>query len=405
MKQNKRTLLNILTSLILLFGIFSIGYYIGYVNQPEIGKAFNVTHKEPMNSISADFEPFWKVWNVINEKAIHNDLSDQDKIWGATEGLASSLGDPYTVLPPEENKLFTEEILGSFEGIGAEIGMKDKILTVIAPLKKTPAWNAGLKAGDKIIKIGDQTTNEMSVDEAINLIRGTKGTNVTLTIFRNGENKARDIVITRDKIEVPALETELREDNIFIINFYTFSEQSTRLFREAMFEFLDSGSDKLIVDLRGNPGGYLDASIDIASYFLDQGKVVVSEDFGGEPKTKDYRSRGPKLFNDNFSLVVLIDGGSASASEILAGALKEHGVGRLVGEKTFGKGSVQELVKITDETSLKITVANWLTPNGISISLEGLDPDIEVPYTVKDLEKEIDPQLNKAVEILLKDKE
>lgn len=404
-KQYYKTSFNVLASLILLFGVFSFGTYIGYNKRPELEKVVSVDHKELPAEVNADFEPFWKVWNILNEKSIHaNEISNQDRVWGATEGLASSLGDPYTIfLAPEENKTFNEEIKGSFEGIGAEIGMKEKILTVIAPLKNTPAWNAGLKAGDKIIKIDDISTNDMTVDKAISLIRGTKGTVVVLTIFRNGENKTREISITRDQIEVPALETELRDDGIFVISFYSFSEKSVNFFRDAIIEFIGSGSTKLIIDLRGNPGGYLDAAINIASWFIDQGKVIVSENFGDNSKQKDYRSHGPKLWDDvNNSLVVLVDGGSASASEILAGALREHGVATLVGEKTFGKGSVQELVKITDDTSLKVTVANWLTPDGISISLQGLEPDVEVLYTEKDLKNDRDPQLEKAVEILLK---
>ncbi len=311
------------------------------------------------------------------------------------------MGDPYTIfLPPSENKTFNEEILGSFSGIGAEIGMKEKILTVIAPLKNTPAWNSGLKAGDKIIKIDSVATNDMSIDKAVSLIRGETGTIVILSIYREGENKTRDISITRAQIDVPSLDTELREDNIFVISFYTFSEKSSILFKKAINEFLLSGSRKLIIDLRGNPGGYLDSAIDIASLFVDQGKIVVSESFGDDIKPKIYRSHGPKVFDSTYSFVVLVDGGSASASEILAGALKEHNIATLVGEKTYGKGSVQELIKITDDTSLKVTVAHWLTPDGTSISLKGLLPDVVVHFTLKDFKDGVDPQLDKAVEIL-----
>jgi carboxyl-terminal processing protease len=223
---------------------------------------------------------------------------------------------------------------------------------------------------------------------------------VKLTILRDGESKTREISITRDKIDVPSLESELREDNIFVISFYSFSEKATILFRNAIIEFLDSGSTKLIIDLRGNPGGYLDSAISIASLFVEEGKPIVGEKFGDDKEAKIYRSHGPRLFNESMSLVVLVDGGSASASEILAGALKEHGIGVLVGEKTFGKGSVQELVDITPETSLKVTIANWLTPNGVSISPDGLSPDVEVVFTDEDFKKGIDTQMNKAVEIL-----
>ena len=167
-----------------------------------------------------------------------------------------------------------------------------------------------------------------------------------------------------------------------------------------VLEFLNSGSDKLILDLRGNPGGYLDASVNIGSWFIDEGKIILLEDSGDGDKQKTYRSHGPRLFTDKLSFVVLVDGGSASASEILAGALKEHGIAKLVGERTYGKGSVQELVKITDDTSLKVTVANWFTPNGTSISLKGIEPDYKVSLTQKDFDAKKDPQMDKAVEIL-----
>lgn len=322
-------------------------------------------------------------------------------MWGATQGLADSLGDPYTVFfSPEENKLFNDEIHGSFGGIGAEIGIKDKVLTIISPLKDTPASKAGIKAGDKIIRIDKATTNEMTTDKAISLIRGAKGTPVSLVVLRPGEKNTREFTIIRDDIFIPTIETETKPGNIFIIKFYSFSENSAELFRTALNDFRESESDKLIIDMRGNPGGYLDSSIQIASWFIDAGKVIVTEDFGEKRKPQVFRSYGPRLFNENLKLVVLIDGGSASASEILAGALQEHNIATLVGEKTFGKGSVQELIPVTDTTSLKVTVARWLTPNGKSLSTEGLTPDVKVSITAKDVEQKRDTQMEKALEIV-----
>ncbi len=393
----------IIISLICIGGIFGIGLYFGYSHRPEIEKVFTVINKNPQVETTADFSPFWKAWNILKEKSIHNnETSDQERVWGAISGLTNSIGDPYTVFfPPKENKSFNEEIQGSFEGIGAEIGMKDKILTVIAPLKDTPAWNSGLKAGDKIFKIDETSTSDMTIDEAIELIHGPKGSVVVITILRDGEKETREIKITRDKIQIPTLDTELREDGIFVIKLYSFSENSDRLFKDAILEFINSKSNKLIIDLRGNPGGYLGSAVNIGSWFIDEGKTILIEDSGNGAKQKIYRSHGPRLFTDNLKLIVLVDGGSASASEILAGALKEHGIAKLVGEKTFGKGSVQELVKITDETSLKVTVANWLTPNGASISLKGIEPDVKVEFTLKDFEAKKDPQMDKAIEILL----
>ncbi|MFA5827713.1 MAG: S41 family peptidase [Candidatus Paceibacterota bacterium] len=404
MNKILRKLSYVIISLIIISGVSGLGIYIGYSHQPEIDKIVSVINKNPQVETTADFSSFWKVWNTLNEKSIYaKKIGDQDRVWGAISGLASSLEDPYTVFfPPKENKSFNEEILGSFEGIGAEIGIKNKILTVIAPLKDTPAWNSGIKAGDKIIKINDVITNNMTTEEAINLIRGPKGTTVTLTVLRGDEEKTREIVVTREKIQIPTIDTELREDGIFVIKFYSFSENSVNLFRDALIKFIDSKSSKLILDLRGNPGGYLDSAVNIGSWFIDEGKVILSEDSLNGSKPKVYRSHGPKLFNDKLSFVVLVDEGSASASEILAGALREHGIATLVGEKTFGKGSVQELIKITDDTSLKVTVANWFTPNGVSISLNGLEPDIKIPLTQKDYDAKKDPQMDKAVEILLK---
>ncbi len=271
---------------------------------------------------------------------------------------------------------------------------------MVAPLKNTPADKAGLKSGDKIVKIGKVDTTDMTVDKAINLIRGEVGTPVTFTIFRSGEKQTREITIVRNIIEIPTIDTEIK-NNVFVIHFYSFSENSSKLFADALNKFKDSKLDKLIIDLRSNPGGYLSEAMRITSWFIEEGKPIVKENFGDKKKEETYRSYGPRAFTDQLKLVVLIDGGSASASEIFAGAIQEHKIGKLVGEKSFGKGSVQELVKITDNTSLKVTVAKWLTPSGISISEQGLIPDIVVTAG-KDDTKEKDTQLDKAVEILNK---
>lgn len=399
-----RKFIYVIISLLVAGGVLGLGVYIGYSHRPEIEKVSSIINKTPQVETTADFNTFWKTWNLLNEKSIYAEkTTDEDKVWGAISGLASSFGDPYTVFfPPKENKFFNEEIKGSFEGIGAEIGIKDELLTVIAPLKDTPAWKVGIKAGDKIIKINDKNTNDLTIDQAIELIRGPEGTNVTLTVMRTGEDKTREFIVKREKIQIPTLDTELREDGIFVIKLYSFSENSDALFKDAIIQFVNSKSNKLILDLRGNPGGYLESAVNIGSWFIDEGKTILSEDKGDGSKPKIYRSHGPRLFNENLSFIVLIDGGSASASEILAGALREQGIATLVGEKTFGKGSVQELVKITDETSLKVTVANWLTPNGVSISLKGIDPDTKVEFKTKDFENNKDPQMDKAVEILNK---
>jgi carboxyl-terminal processing protease len=300
-----------------------------------------------------------------------------------------------------------------------EIGVKDGVMTVVSPLKGSPAEKAGVRAGDKIIKINGESTLDLPVDKAVKLIRGPKGTTVKIIFVREGVSENLEKSIVRDVIDIPTIQTEiksgssasttasngtgLREDGIFVVRLFSFTAQAPNLFRQALRDFIQSGSHKLIIDLRGNPGGYLDAAWDMASWFLPVGELIVTEDFGGKQTNQLYRSKGYNIFNKNYKFIILVDGGSASASEIFAGALQEHGVARLVGVKTFGKGSVQELIPITDDTSLKVTIARWLTPKGHNLSHDGLVPDVEVKITQKDIDSKIDPQMNKAVEILRKE--
>ncbi len=391
----------IIIGVLLVVVLFILGVYLGYSSRPEIDRVL-LSNKETAVETPADFAPFWKVWNIINEKYPGSKTTDQEKVYGAISGLLGSLNDPYSVFfDPEEAKSFQEEISGNFSGIGMEVGTKDKVLTVIAPLKNTPAYNAGIKSGDKVLKVDGVETYGLSAEKAVKLIRGEKGTTVTLTIFREGEKDSREIKIVRDIINIPTLDTELRQDGIFVIKLYSFSANSSKLFRNAMKEFVLSKSDKLLLDLRGNPGGYLDASVDMASWFLPEGKVVVTEDYGTSKEPTVFRSRGYNIFNEKLKFIILIDGGSASASEILAGAMRDHGRAKLVGSQSFGKGSVQQMVDVTDDTVLKITVAKWLTPNGATIAEVGLTPDYIVEEGDKESKDKKDPQLNKAVELLL----
>ncbi len=400
---------------------FGIGYSSGVSARPAIESVLTLDNKEAGKPSKVDFGAFWKTWNVLNDKFVSSatTTSDKDKVWGAIGGLASSLKDPYTTFfPPENAKIFQSEISGNFEGVGMEVGIKDNIITVIAPLKGTPADKAGILSGDKILKIDDAlTTNGMRVDEAIKLIRGKKDTTVRFTILREGKKDTIEIKVVRDTIAIPTIDTELKhvllsqkdagsdaleKNGVFVIKLYSFSATSPDLFRGALRKFVESGSNRLIIDLRGNPGGYLEAAVDMTSWFLPPGKVVVSEDFGKNGKPIVYRSKGYNVFNKNLKMVILVNGGSASASEIMAGALKEHGVAKLVGTTTFGKGSVQELVDITSDTALKVTVARWLTPNGNSISEKGIKPDVEVPITADDVTKGNDKQMKEAVKLLTK---
>ncbi|HEY4505536.1 MAG TPA: S41 family peptidase [Candidatus Paceibacterota bacterium] len=388
--------------------IFTSGFYSGKHIQAQADQLANILNKSATSTTEVDFAPFWKAWMVINEKYIPTNstttekVSDQKRLYGAISGMVNSLGDPYTMFfPPAESKSFNEEISGNFEGVGMEVAIKDNVLTVVSPIKGTPAYRAGIKTGDKVVKIDELLTNGLSTEEAISHIKGKKGTTVRLTIVREKVKEPMVLSIVRDVIDIPAIDTETRGD-VFIIRLYSFSAISSNLFRSALRSFVESGKAKLIIDLRGNPGGYLDAAIDIASWFLPVGKVVVKEDFRNAEDTQVFRSKGYNIFSDKLRLVVLIDGGSASASEILAGALHENGVAILVGTQSFGKGSVQELVDITNDTSLKVTIARWLTPKGTSISHNGLTPDVIVKLDEAEFLKGNDTQLNKALEILNK---
>lgn len=382
----------------IVIAVFVLGVYLGYSERPEIRKITNVFDKDtPVALADVDFGPFWEAWNIIESKYVLNDsLKRQDMVWGAIEGLVGSLDDPYSVFfPPADAELFESSVRGDFTGVGMEIGVRDGVLTVIAPIKNTPAERAGILPGDKILKIDDKITADLSADEAALLIRGERGTEVSLVILRDGAEEPMEIKITRDVILVPVIETEKKENGIFLISLYSFSAHSSTEFRNALRKMIDSGSTKLILDLRGNTGGYLESAVDITSWFLPLGEVVAREEFGtGEEEI--YRSKGYNIFK-NLPFVILTNGGTASASEIMAGALQEHGKAKLVGEKTFGKGSVQQLFDITKDTSLKMTVARWLTPNGKSISEEGLEPDVIVELTPED---KTDKQLEKALEIL-----
>ena len=362
-----------------------------------------------------DLRPLWHAWEVIDERFVPASVAtstgvasttaerNEQRVWGMIQGLAASLGDPYTFfLPPAENEQFGEDMSGQFEGVGMEIAVRDQVLTVVTPLKGTPAERAGLQSGDKILKVNDKDTRDLDVYGAIKLIRGPRGTDVVLTIARDGWTEPREITVTRDVINVPIVTTENREDGVFVIEVAQFTANSTDKFRDALREFVLSGKTKLVLDLRGNPGGYLDAAVDMASWFLPTGKVVVTEDYAGNTQNIVHRSSGYNIFNDNLEMVVLVDRGSASASEILADALHYYGKATLVGTPTFGKGSVQELVPITNDTALKITVARWLDPSGEQIPLTGIVPDYEVKISEEDIKAGKDPQLDKALELLNK---
>lgn len=352
-----------------------------------------------------DLEEFWEVWGLMEEKfaaaSSSEPVSREERIEGAINGLVGSYGDAYSVyLPPADAAAFDEDISGNFSGVGMEVGMREGVVTVISPLPGTPADEAGILAGDIIVRIDGTSTERMSIDEAVKLIRGEKGAEVTLTIAREGETDFLEISIVRDNIDIPTIDTEVR-DEIFIVSLYSFNAVAEVRMQQALQEFVQSDAEKLVLDLRGNPGGFLQSAVGISSFFLPTGTVIVTEEFSDDRADKVFRSQGKVVRSfDEEDFVVLVDGGSASASEIVAGALAENGVATLVGSQTFGKGSVQELVNLDSGASLKVTVARWLTPNGTSISEGGITPEVEVERTAEERLNNVDPQLDAAIEVL-----
>ncbi|MEX0930793.1 MAG: S41 family peptidase [Candidatus Paceibacterota bacterium] len=352
-----------------------------------------------------EMDEFWRVWELLDEKFVSSTTTDavsnEDKLNGAIKGLVGSYGDPYTVfLPPDDANQFEEDISGNFGGVGMEVGLRGSVVTVISPLPETPADRAGIIAGDVIVSIDDTSTKDMTIDEAVKLIRGEKGTEVTLELFREGEDELIKVSVVRDTISIPTVDSEQIGD-IFIIRLYSFNALAEMKMQEELRNFIQSDANKLILDLRGNPGGFLQSAVSIASYFLPTGKVIVRENFGEGKEEQLYRSRGKVIheFTPD-TMVVLINQGSASASEILAGALKEHDIATLIGETTFGKGSVQELVNLPQGSSLKVTIARWLTPEGVSFSNGGLEPTRRVPRTPQQMMEDEDPQQEAALEWL-----
>jgi carboxyl-terminal processing protease len=375
---------------ILILAVFGFGYW--------SGKAQTVCDICPPEEI--DFSLFWEVWDKLSDKYVDKDkLNTQKMIYGAISGMVDSLDDPYTVfMEPEDAKIFIEDVSGSFEGVGMEIAIKDSQLQVVAPLEGTPAQRAGMRAGDKIIEIDGVSTAGITADEAIKKIRGEGGTKVVLKIYRDDWQETRDIEIIRDVIQVPSLTVDIKENGIAYIHLYQFSERANYDFNNAAIEILESSAQKIILDLRNNPGGYLEVAQNIAGWFLEKDSVVAIEDFGEGREQQLYKAGGnAKLIS--YPMVVLINDGSASGSEILAGALRDLRGIKLIGVDSFGKGSVQQLETLK-EGSLKVTVAKWLTPNGYSISEKGLEVDYKVELTEDDFKAGKDPQMDKAIEIL-----
>lgn len=390
-------------AVIVIILIFIIGIFIGVtIERNFVPLQFIPTVRlfPVPEGMSADFDYnlFWKVWSTIKQRHVAQPVSDKDLFYGSIKGLVQGLDDPYSVfLEPDLAKKFLEDISGRFEGVGIEIGIKDNRLTVIAPLPNTPAYRAGLRAGDKIFSIDEKDTMGMSLDEVVYLIRGPQGTPVTLTIWRDGDSRTQDIEIIRDVIEIKTVSWELKGNNIAYIQISHFSEETWKDFQDIVHVVLRANPNGLIIDLRNNPGGYLDTAVNVAGYWISKDVVTISRD--AQDKEIKYRSSGRGELS-HLDTIVLVNEGSASASEILAGALQDYKEGTVLGGQTFGKGSVQELESYRDGSALKITIARWYTPLGRSIHEEGITPDIEVEMTFEDYDLERDPQLDRALEIL-----
>ena len=407
--EKKKTIKIIIISLLIIISFF-VGLIVGISNSNEMnsdnndsGKVTNQGAKQPEYlSKDINFKLFWQVWDLIKDKYVETEISEIEMFYGAQMGLVASLGDPYSVfLVPEVAEDFTEELKGKFEGIGAEIAIKKERLTIVSPLPDSPAEKAGLRAGDKIMAIDDFDTTGISLTKAVTLIRGDKGTEVILTVLHKDAIQEK-ISVIRDKIQYSSVRYEILssagEDDIGYIKVTHFNEDTDGLFNEAVNYLINKEVDSIILDLRNNPGGFLTTAISMADHWIEDG-IIVKEKSRNSNRNQVFSSSGKAKLKGK-ETIVLVNGGSASGSEIVAGALQDHELATILGETTFGKGSVQDLNQLSDGSSVKLTIAKWYTPNDRSISDEGIVPDVEIELTNEDYNDDLDPQLDKALEIL-----
>ncbi len=402
----KRPLPPTLVVVFVLVG-FLVGYAAGWSKNSNTnwssGTVTNLNQPAPdYLSKDIDFSLFWKVWQYVHDNYINHTISDTKLFYGAISGMVQGLEDPYSIyMDPETAKEFASELEGSFDGIGAEIGVKDQNLVIVAPLPDTPAERAGLKPGDRILAIENIDTTGLAVDKAVRLIRGERGTPVKLLILPKLSSEPKVVEVVRDKIVLKIVQGEIKTTpsglKVAYIRLAHFSQNSDALFKESWLKLLSQGSQAIIFDLRNNPGGFLDQGVAIASHWVKEG-VIVSEKTPGQ-QTRDYESTGLGELG-SLPTVILVNEGSASASEIVTGALQDYGLATIIGQKTFGKGSVQNLEEFPDGSAVKLTVAKWYTPKGRSIDKNGLEPDIKVEFTEEDLKNDKDVQLERALQFL-----
>lgn len=370
----------------------------------DIARVINLYSKTKSDTV--DFDQFWQVWNMVKKNYVVQPVDDTKLFYGAISGIVQGLDDPHSVyFPPKEAAQFAEDLSGSLEGVGMEIGMKDDVITVVAPLEGSPAERAGMKPGDKILKIDGVETHGISVDEAVHKIRGSEGTAVTLSVFPKDGDEVKDVRIIRAKITIPTVKTELKSNGIMYVRLASFDENTGVQFEIAVEKIKESKAKGIILDLRSNPGGFLDIAVAVASEWVKEGNIVTERMKDGaeniHPTSGSHRLAG-------IPTIVLVDDGSASASEIVAGALQDDGAATIVGMKTYGKGSVQEFEGLPDGSALKLTIAKWYTPKGRSIDHDGIVPDVvmEKLFDKKqtknpnDAPEIVDLGLEKAMELL-----
>lgn len=390
--------------LLLVIFVGSLGFLFGYATPRKVSPSVLpsiITNTVGSRQDASTIDPnvFEKTWDRVENEFLYRDrVSANDLYYGLLKGLISSLGDPYSVfLTPQETSDFSENLTGSFEGIGAEISVRDDQLIIVTPLEGSPAQDAGLLPNDAITQIDGQSTALMDLEEAVSRIKGEAGTSVTLTIKRASKENVFDVSVQRDTIKVSSVTYEMK-DSVAVLQISSFNEDTERELSNTLQEIALSSPQGIVLDLRNNPGGLLDVSVEVANTFLEKDQTIVIEQDAQGEKIYHKTERDGK-FTD-IPLVVLINEGSASASEIVAGALKDMGRAQLIGKKTFGKGTVQSYELLSDGSSLKLTVAEWLTPNGTSFDGDGIEPDVVVEISEEDYTNDRDPQLDKAIEEL-----
>lgn len=399
MDNNQNNPANIFPKFVVIVFLLLLGFWFGrYVDVPFLPNnqaRISVTNKI-YNKNNVDFASFWKVWDELNQDFLFKkDLSGTKLLQGAIKGLVEAAGDPYTAyFDPEANKSFNNQISGSFEGVGMELGVANQNLVVIAPIEGSPAEKAGIKASDRIISIGGQDASTMSLGDAVKLIRGKAGTKIKLDILRGEETVTRKFEITRGIITVKSVKLEIK-DNVGIINLNQFGEKTNGEWDSAVNELKTKGIKRVIIDLRNNPGGLLEGAIHIAGDFLTTADVVVQQEDANGNRVQKYSKTEGRL--QDVQIVILINKGSASASEIVTGALSDHNKAKVVGETSFGKGTVQAVDNLNDGSGLHLTIAKWLTPRGTWVHKKGIEPDVKIALTEDDLKNNLDPQLDRAI--------